>query len=104
MAPAHPCEHAHLHHRKLMVHQHCQATHWYDKKLRTKRVVVGIVRGLEMIEDEIQRCVRRDEEERFHHRVVHRNEGREEVKVASSEHHREKKLTLPRDPYSMRLG
>ena len=87
-----------------MVYQHGEAAHRYDEELRSKGVVVRVVRGLEVEEDEVKGCVRGDDEEDFHHSVVDGDEGRDEVKVAGSEHQREKKLSLSRYPYNMRLN
>ena len=86
-----------------MVHQHCQTANRYDKKFRSEGVVVRVVRGLEVKEDEVKRCVRRDQEENFHRGVVDGDEGRDEVKVTGSEHQREKELTLSGDPWRTRL-
>ena len=81
-----------------MVYQHCEAAHWYDKKLRSEGVIVRVVGGLKVKEDEVERCVRGDQEENFHHGVVDGDEARDKVKIAGSKHQREKELSLSRNP------
>lgn len=57
-----------------------------EQELDAERVVVAVVRGLELDVHEINGAERRGDVEDLHQRVVQRDEVREEVQVARHKH------------------
>lgn len=68
-----------------MVDQHCQTCRWNDEKLCTECVVVGVVSGLELEEDEIEGAVSGDQKDYLHDAVVRGDKVGEDVEVAGAE-------------------
>ena len=66
MAKAKP----HLHHREFMVNKHGQPSSWDHQELCPKRVVIRVIRGLELDKHEIECPICRHDEDHLHHRVV----------------------------------
>jgi hypothetical protein len=65
----------------------------YDKELDAERVVLSVVRGLELDVHEIEGAERTRQVEHLHDRVVERDKVREQVQVASKENEGEEHLT-----------
>ena len=68
-----------------MIHQHGQPSGRDDQKLRPKRVVIGVIRGLELDEDEVEGAVGGDQEDDLHDGVVRGDKVGEDVEVACGE-------------------
>jgi hypothetical protein len=68
-----------------------------DEKLDSERVMLTIVRGLELDIHQIERAKRGGQVEDLHHRVVQRDEVGEQVQVAGEKDEREQDLTATRN-------
>jgi len=82
----------HLHHRHAVVHQHRQTGNRNDDELDAECVVVGIVGASKLEEDEVTGGKGCNNEDAFHHRVVHRDERGGQVQVPGQEHQCEQGL------------
>ena len=87
----------HLQHGELVVDEDGQPRCGDDQELCPEGVVVGVVRGTELEEDEVAGGEDRDNEDDLHDRVVDRDEVSGQVQVASDEHHSKQHLALARD-------
>lgn len=85
-----------LQRREVMVDEEGQAADWDDQELCSERVVVAIIRGLELHVYQVNRGIGTCDIDNLHGGVVQRNEGCEKVQIASGEHQGKQNLTLPR--------
>lgn len=86
-----------LEQREVVVHKHREASDGHDQELDAERVVVAVVRRLELVVDHPERGVSASHVHNLHAGVVDGDEGGEEIKVSSGEHQSEEDLALPRN-------
>ena len=66
--------------------------------------MIGVVSGLELEEDEVERTIGGEEKYHLHDSVVGRDKVGEDVQVACGENHSKENLTLPRNTYGSGVG
>ena len=80
-----------------MVDEKGQASDRHDEELDAKRVVVAIVRRLELDEHQVDSGDADRDEDDLHRRVVERDEVCQQIQVSSGEDQRKHDLRLPRN-------
>ena len=86
---------SYLHDSEFVIDQAGQASNWHYEEFHTECVVVTIVRCLELHVDQVDGNESAQNVDGFHGAIVHRDEGCEQIQIASDEDHREQDLTLP---------
>ncbi len=81
-----------------MIDKHSQTSHGNDEELGTKGVMVRVVRGLKLDEDEVYGGIGGDKKHYFHEGIIRGHKISEEVKIACCED--ECKQTLAPTRYS----